>query len=107
MLRSKTIKDADPVVREAESDSDCLADRAVALDDQKVSICEERSKYPKDLQLYSCRTVLKRFMYQNVQLTVVISVCNVIDRLVTVGAFTKTPGKIYQERRSKTVDQIV
>lgn len=37
MLRSKTIKDADPVVRETESDSDCLADRAVALDDQKVS----------------------------------------------------------------------
>lgn len=36
MLRSKTIKDADPVVRETESDSDCLADRAVALDDQKV-----------------------------------------------------------------------
>ncbi len=36
VLRSKTIKDADPIVRETESDSDCLADRAVALDDQKV-----------------------------------------------------------------------
>ncbi|XP_037034678.1 SPARC-related modular calcium-binding protein 1 isoform X2 [Bradysia coprophila] len=35
LLRSKAIKDPDPVVRETESDSDCLADRAVALDDQK------------------------------------------------------------------------
>ncbi|KAJ6644255.1 SPARC-related modular calcium-binding protein 1 [Pseudolycoriella hygida] len=35
LLRSKTIKDSDTAAREAENDSDCLADRAVALDDQK------------------------------------------------------------------------
>lgn len=40
VLRSKTIKDADPVVRETESDSDCLADRRQSLDDQKVIIRE-------------------------------------------------------------------
>lgn len=36
VLRSKTIVETDPVLREAESESDCLADRAAAMDDQKV-----------------------------------------------------------------------
>lgn len=51
VLRSKTIKDADPVVRETESDSDCLADRAVALDDQKVII---RPRELIHFSQYSC-----------------------------------------------------
>lgn len=38
MLRSKTIVDTDPVLREIESESDCLADRAVALDEQKSHV---------------------------------------------------------------------
>lgn len=36
VLRSKTIVESDPVLREAETESDCLADRAAALDEQKV-----------------------------------------------------------------------
>lgn len=36
VLRSKTIVETDPVLREAESESDCLADRSAAMDDQKV-----------------------------------------------------------------------
>lgn len=38
MLRSKAIVDSDAVLREAETESDCLSDRAAALDEQKVSI---------------------------------------------------------------------
>lgn len=38
MLRSKTIVETDPVLREAETESDCLADRAAALDEQKVDL---------------------------------------------------------------------
>lgn len=38
MLRSKTIMETDPVLREADTESDCLADRAAALDEQKVCI---------------------------------------------------------------------
>lgn len=38
VLRSKTIVDTDPVLREIESESDCLADRAVALDEQKSHV---------------------------------------------------------------------
>lgn len=37
MLRSKTIVENDPVLREADTESDCLADRAAALDEQKVN----------------------------------------------------------------------
>lgn len=49
MLRSKTIVETDPVLREAETESDCLADRATALDEQKVNtnctnICMYRNK---------------------------------------------------------------
>lgn len=36
VLRSKTIVETDPVLREAETESDCMADRAAALDEQKV-----------------------------------------------------------------------
>lgn len=36
LLRQKTIVESDPVLRESESDSDCLADRATALDDQNI-----------------------------------------------------------------------
>lgn len=36
MLRSKAIVENDPVLREAETESDCLSDRAAALDEQKV-----------------------------------------------------------------------
>lgn len=40
MLRSKAIVDSDAVLREAETESDCLSDRAAALDEQKVSSVE-------------------------------------------------------------------
>lgn len=43
MLRSKTIVDTDPVLREIESESDCLADRAVALDEQKSHVVNFRA----------------------------------------------------------------
>lgn len=36
VLRSKAILETDPVLRETETESDCLADRAAALDEQKV-----------------------------------------------------------------------
>lgn len=36
VLRSKTVADGDPVLRETETESDCLTDRAAALDEQKV-----------------------------------------------------------------------
>lgn len=36
VLRSKTIVETDPVLREADTESDCLTDRAAALDEQKV-----------------------------------------------------------------------
>ncbi|XP_031620477.1 SPARC-related modular calcium-binding protein 1 isoform X2 [Contarinia nasturtii] len=35
LLRSKTIVETDPVLREADTESDCLTDRAAALDEQK------------------------------------------------------------------------
>lgn len=37
VLRSKAIVETDPVLREAETESDCLVDRASALDEQKVN----------------------------------------------------------------------
>lgn len=37
-MRSKTIVDTEPALREPESESDCLADRAVALDEQKAHL---------------------------------------------------------------------
>lgn len=113
MLRSKTIKDADPVVRETESDSDCLADRAVALDDQKVSI-ENISKDLRNqlsslitISILNLRTVPKPYMYQNVLPMDVINEYNVIDLLAIVGVYMKTPAKIYQGHQSKMVDQTV
>lgn len=45
VLRSKTNVENDPVLREADTESDCLADRAAALDEQRVRICPNNFAY--------------------------------------------------------------
>lgn len=43
VIRPKTIVETDPVLRETESESDCLADRAAALDEQKAHLVCSRT----------------------------------------------------------------
>lgn len=114
VLRSKTIVDSDPVLREPENESDCLADRAVALDEQKAHlvILFIRIHFEQHLNaifffFYISRMVVKQAMYQNVQQMDVINGYNAIVLLVTVGVYTKILVKIFLALQLKMEDLIV
>lgn len=45
VIRPKTIVETDPVLRETETESDCLADRSAALDEQKAHLVREQQLF--------------------------------------------------------------
>lgn len=108
MLRSKAIVDSDAVLREAETESDCLSDRAAALDEQKVSDCLPIFRLSNDSNTdFDFRAVPKQFMCQNVRSMVDINEFNATVRPAIVGVCTKTLARIFREHRSKMADPIV
>lgn len=108
VLRSKAIVDSDAVLREAETESDCLSDRAAALDEQKVNIFHTHFSLPYLFDEFQfLRMVPKQFTCQNVQSTDDTSEFNATVRPVIVGVCTRTLEKIFRARRSKMADPIV
>lgn len=47
VIRPKTIVETDPVLRETETESDCLADRSAALDEQKAHLVRYNKRHKK------------------------------------------------------------
>lgn len=108
VLRAKTNVENDLVLREADTESDCLADRAAALDEQKVNnklIHMDFCAFHISHTYFACfffvvhRMERKHGMYPNVHQMVAISVFSAIVPLDIVGACTKTLEKIFRARR--------
>lgn len=111
----KTIVEADPMLRETDTEWDCLADRAAALDEQKVVWCHNDKQTKKvEYTFYSAVCVcsfqsskMEQFTCPNARRTAATSGPNAIDRLGIVGAWTRIQAKIYPAHRLKMADRIV
>lgn len=108
VLRSKTIVEADPVLREAETESDCQTDRAAALDEQKV--CAVRLHCIEVIALKVLidwlvalfnpnRMVHRRGMFPSVRLMGAINASNAIVPSAIAGVFMRTLAKTYRAHR--------
>lgn len=114
----KTIVETDSMLRESDTEWDCLADRAAALDEQKVINRIRRIDtanmylwFKKSYANLVCSVYLfskmEQFMCRSVRQMADMSAHSAIVQSVIAGVLMKIQAKIYPAHRSKMDDRTV